>query len=230
MNTTLTPSARQIRHIRAEDQGGGFVRGIFSTMDVDAHNTVLIPTGCDYSMYMNNSRAVNWQHGRGRRDGVPVARTESIGIEDGKLVGTIKFAADEFSQSIYNSFREGMTRGFSVEIYSRKGGSGPPRKEEIRAFPGWKNVETIYRAWQLMGLAVTPSPSNANAVAIEVRSAHEYDYDRWLLEALRSESLDKTGHLDTTRLSRSLVKHADLLLITAGRQWLQQEGDPHARR
>lgn len=222
---TTAPSAntKLIRSIRALDQGGGVVLGIFSSMDIDAHNTVLIPSGCDYSIYMNNSRAVNWQHGRGRRDGVPVARTESIGLEDGKLVGTVKFAADEFSQSIYQSFREGMTRGFSVEIAARKGDFGPPRKEEIRAYPKWKTVDLIYRKWLLTGLAVTSAPSNPSAVAIEVRSAPLYNYDAFLLEALRSESLSPCGHLDTSRLSRALVKHADLLFITAGRQWLEKE-------
>lgn len=230
MNTTLTPSARQIRHIRAEDHGGGIVVGIFSNMDVDAHNTILMPSGCDYNLYMSNSRAVNWQHGTDHRGRVPIATTESIGVEGRNLIGTIRFGSDAFSQSVYHSFRDGTTRGFSIEFMPKKGQYGPPRKEEIRAFPGWKNVETVYRAWQLMGVAATPEPSNANAVAIEVRSAPEYNYNQWLLEALRSESLDKTGHLDTTRLSRSLVKHANLLLITAGRQWLQQEGDPHARR
>lgn len=162
--------ARQSRHIRAEDQGGGIVVGIFSDMSIDAHNTVLVPDGCDYRLYMNNSRAVNWHHGDDHRGRVPIATTESIRIEGRKLVGTIRFGSDSFSQSVYHSFRDGTTRGFSIEFMPKKGQYGPPKKEEVRACPDWRNVETIYRGWQLLGVAATPCPSNANAIAIEVRS------------------------------------------------------------
>lgn len=218
----LAEPTTQYRYLRADvhDQGKGVVVGVINSIEVDAHNTVVIPKGCDYSHYMKSNRTVNWEHGFDNRGRIPVAKMKSIRVTDREITGTMQFGTDPFSQSVYHSYKDGITKGFSIEFNEKKAVSGPPTKHEIEAHPEWKNVTTIYRSWKLFGVAATPEPSNPATLAIEVRSKLPYGLDEQsLIEAIKNEALDDRGVLDPERLGRALRKFTPELTASAFRMW-----------
>jgi phage head maturation protease len=174
MASTLVDSQKELRHYRGsvvQSQGEGRVTALFTSEDVDGHNTVLLSSGCDYARYLRDNATLTWQHGADHLYGsVPIAKTESIHPTPKGLVGVFQFRKDEESQRIYKCYQDGSVRGFSVEFHHKPGGAGRPTSQEVKANPNWKDVDKVIRKWTLYGITATSFPSNPGAVALEVRS------------------------------------------------------------
>jgi phage head maturation protease len=173
MAGTTTETRMLYRHLRATVQtpSQGRVVALFNAPTVDQHNTVILPQGCDHSHYMTAGRSVTWEHGLDAvRGGIPVAKTESIRQSKQGLIGEFQFREDPFSQSVFEAYKDGSARGFSVEFLPRKGGYGRPTAEELRSHPEWKGVTEVHRNWLLRGISATVIPSNPDTLTLEVRS------------------------------------------------------------
>ncbi len=138
-----------------------------NTAGVDRLKTVIDPLGCDVS-HFNKTRSVLWNHGLD-----PIRGTVPIGAGWAKvrraqrdMIGKTAFAKDEFSNQLFESYKDGTLRGWSIKAGVHQ--SSPPTIDEIRAMPELEECETIYRKWDLIEFSATPTPGNSDCLTMLV--------------------------------------------------------------
>lgn len=88
------------------------IRAIFSTADIDRHGEIIDQTGWDLKEFLTNP-VVLFAHDQYQP---AIGQVTDIGIVDGNLEGTIKFAAKEyeFANTIYQLYKGKFMRAISV--------------------------------------------------------------------------------------------------------------------
>src|SRR5262249_34683164 len=71
---------------------------------------------------------------------------------------------DEYSQTLFEMYRDGYLSGWSVRALPQEGTYGPPTYEEKRARPELEECETVYRKWELAEYSAVAVPGNADAL------------------------------------------------------------------
>ncbi len=138
-----------------------------NTAAVDRLRTVIDPLGCDVS-HFNKTRSVLWNHG-----GDPIRGTVPIGQgwvkvrrSEGDILGKTTFAKDDFSEQLFQGYKEGSIRGWSIKAGVHD--ASPPTKEEIRSRPELSDCEMVYRKWDLIEFSATPTPGNSDCLTMLV--------------------------------------------------------------
>ncbi len=138
-----------------------------NTAGVDRLKTVIDPLGCDVS-HFNKTRSVLWNHGLD-----PIRGTVPIGAGWAKvrraqrdMIGKTAFAKDDFSNQLFESYKDGTLRGWSIKAGVHQ--SSPPTVDEMRAMPELEECETIYRKWDLIEFSATPTPGNSDCLTMLV--------------------------------------------------------------
>lgn len=143
-----------------------------STFSVDRHNTVFDARGCDLHNY-NNNRVVLWEHSRDPvRGALPIGTNLWIKVDrssNPKLIARTKFKKDDFSQQLFEAYRDNEMSGWSLSAIPTE--YGPPTQEEIRSRPELSTVDTVFRKYDLCEYSAVAVPSCADALTIdELRS------------------------------------------------------------
>ncbi len=138
-----------------------------NTAGVDRLKTVIDPLGCDVS-HFNKTRSVLWNHGLD-----PIRGTVPIGSGWAKvrraqrdMIGKTSFAKDEFSNQLFESYKDGTLRGWSIKAGVHQ--SSPPTQDELRAMPELEGCEMVYRKWDLIEFSATPTPGNSDCLTMLV--------------------------------------------------------------
>lgn len=135
-----------------------------NTDALDRYQTVIDPLGVDRSAYLKNP-VVLWEHGkdpaRGRR---PVGRNAWIKARPEKrdLIAKTVFADDEFSRGLFNLYRDGVLRGWSIN--GTPVSSGPPTAAEVAARPELRSAKLVYRSLRLTEYSAVAVPGNPDAL------------------------------------------------------------------
>ena len=138
---------------------------------VDRYNTVIEPRGIKLDDYKKNP-VVLWEHGRDpMRGAMPIGECRSIGLAIGpdgpELLAKTRFLDDEFSSRLYECYKDGVLRGFSVNIVPDMERSSPPTHDEIRDRPHLKSVCMMYRGGDLAEYSAVAVPGNAQALTVD---------------------------------------------------------------
>ncbi len=98
--------------VKSVDQENHIVHGIFSTPAVDRHGEVVMQEGWKLQDYLANP-VVLWSHDNYQ---FPLAQMVSLGFENGNLVGSMKFAVDEYdvAATAFRLMKGKYLRAFSV--------------------------------------------------------------------------------------------------------------------
>ncbi len=138
-----------------------------NTSGVDRLKTVIDPLGADTS-HFNKTRSVLWNHGLDPiRGTVPIgAGWAKVRRAERDMLGKTTFAKDDFSSQLFESYRDGTLRGWSIKAGVHE--SSPPTREEIRSRPELEECETIYRKWDLIEFSATPTPGNSDCLTMLV--------------------------------------------------------------
>lgn len=158
---------------------GRYVVSRINTSGVDRFQTVVCPAGMRQSEFEKNNRLVLWEHGKDPTRGrLPVGRSTWIkyrgGGKDDLLAKTV-FANDEYSQNLFELYRDELLRAWSINGKPglERGAVGPPTAAELRARPDWAEAKIVYRAWDLTEYSAVTIAGNADALTEEVgRSLH----------------------------------------------------------
>ena len=158
-----------------------------NTAAVDRYATVIDPRGGQFANYRKLGQPVLWEHGKDPRRGTdPIATNRDLWNNGGpvptELIAEPRFLEnDEFAQRRFELYRDGVIRGWSVNILPLPGGTSPPTKEELRARPDWEKANLVYRTWDLAEFSGVVIPGNADCLTAD-RAAKILDYvDRGLL-------------------------------------------------
>jgi hypothetical protein len=156
-----------------------------NTDEIDRYVTVIDARGGRFENYRKLGGPLFWEHGKDvRRGSDPVGSNVWIKKSGGRrvdVIGKYRFLKDDFSQQRYEWYRDGVLRGFSVNILPDMDQSGPPTKAEIAERPELEDMQRaftesrgqrgiIFRSWDLAEVSCTGIPGNASAITIEQAS------------------------------------------------------------
>ncbi len=138
-----------------------------NTSGVDRLKTVIDPMGCDVT-HFNKTRSVLWNHGLDPiRGTVPIGQGHArVRRSERDMIGKTVFRSDDFSEQLFQSYKEGSLRGWSIKAGVHE--ASPPTREEIRSRPELEDCETIYRKWDLIEFSATPTPGNSDCLTMLV--------------------------------------------------------------
>jgi len=177
------------------DQAGRWVVARVNTSGVDRFNTVIVPAGMDQREFEKNNRLVLWEHGKDPTRGrVPIGRSNWITFRRSRddLLAKTTFAKDEFSQGLFELYRDNVLRAWSVNgnpsPSKERGSSGPPTAAELKARPDWAGAEKVYRSWSLTEYSGVAIAGNADALTEETSRSIAGALARgaWLPESLKA--------------------------------------------
>jgi HK97 family phage prohead protease len=146
------------------------VVAVITTDAIDRHKEVVLPGGIDTAAYRKNP-VVLWSHNSSfGHDLPPIGKCLWIKPTGDKrgLVAKTQFARDDFSQNIFDLFREGILRGFSIGFQPVVEDMSPPTTKELRERPEWAAVRCIYRKSSLLEYSAVSIPANPEALALAV--------------------------------------------------------------
>jgi hypothetical protein len=139
---------------------------------VDRYRTMIDPKGIDYRAYMGNP-VVLCEHGRAN-DGMPIGRNgsirPSIGPDGPELIAKTHFysgkKSNEFIDRLWECYKDGDMRAWSVNIIPKENCSGPT-KDEIRARPELVDCWMMYRNSELAEYSAVAVGGNAEALTCD---------------------------------------------------------------
>lgn len=171
MNQVTRAFTAQVDDVNASERS---IVAKISTGAIDRYNTVFDVKGFSLESY-NQNRVVLFEHGRDPlRGSMPIGKNlwiKAAGIgANSKLIAKTQFKKDDFSQQLYEAYRDGDMRGWSISAIPSD--YGPPTKEEIRNRPELANVSNIYRSVDLCEYSAVSVPGNPDCLTSdELRSA-----------------------------------------------------------
>lgn len=139
------------------------------TGDLDRFMTVIDPAGMDLKAFRENPVCL-WEHGKDPTRGrLPIGRNVWIKARksgNGELLAKTQFAKDDYSQSLYEMYRDGYLSGWSIHALPDERQCSPPTKEERRARPELERCQMMYRGTELTEYSGTAVPGNARALTM----------------------------------------------------------------
>jgi len=171
MNQVTRAFTAQVDDVNASERS---IVAKISTGAVDRYNTVFDVRGFSLGSY-NQNRVVLFEHGRDpMRGSLPIGKNlwiKAAGMgADAKLIAKTQFKKDDFSQQLYEAYRDGEMRGWSISAIPSD--YGPPTKEEIRSRPELADVTNIFRSVDLCEYSAVSVPGNPDCLTTEeLRSA-----------------------------------------------------------
>jgi len=136
---------------------------------LDRYRTVIDPRGGDFRNYAKTP-VVLWCHGKDvkNRGDLPVGRNLWIRADKGsepKVIAKTRFHNDDFSQLLYEAYRDGDITGWSISMLPID--FGPPSERELRDRPELTDCEVVYRTWEMAEYSCVPCPGNPDCITID---------------------------------------------------------------
>ncbi len=140
-----------------------------NTSDVDYYKTVIDPGGISLKNYNALGRPILWEHGKdARRFTDPIANGQWIrnngGQKPTEILSKPIFLHDDFSRQRFEWYRDGVIKGWSVNVIPELEQVSAPTKEELRSRPDWESATLIYRHSTLAEFSGTVIPGNPMAL------------------------------------------------------------------
>lgn len=166
----MTPITRAYQaEVDDVNQKERMITARINTSAVDRYRTMIDPMGGDFANYERN-RVVLWEHGKDPgRGSLPIGVNRWIKSISGKspeIRARTQFHKDEYSQLLFEHYRDGNLRGWSVNVLPKEGTFGPPTYDELRARPELSECETVYRKWDLAEYSAVAVPGNADTLSL----------------------------------------------------------------
>jgi len=139
------------------------ITATISTGIVDRENEVLLPKGAEFEQYLKNP-VVLWAHSY--KD-TPIAKAQWIKKGSKYIQAKAKFADTVKAEEIYQLYKGGFLKAFSVGFLPKETHS--PTPDEIKKHPEWAEAHLIYDKWELLEFSAVPVPANPEALAVAVK-------------------------------------------------------------
>ncbi len=179
--------------ISAIDEEERSITAVISTSAVDRDREVLVPKGIQTERFEENP-VVLWAHDSGSP---PIGKALWVKVKGQKILAKVQFATTEFAEEIWQLFKGGFLKAFSVGFIPHEGHSPTPK--EIVKNPEWAEARFVIDKWELLEFSPVPIPSNPQALAqaIKSKSITLSDSTKDLFSAsLQDDDFEK--HIDCT--------------------------------
>ena len=203
---TKTFKAAQVKSLDVDERS---VTAVISTGAVDRDNEVLLPKGAKIDKFQANP-VVLWSHDNWSP---PIGKALWIKKGTKKITAKVQFALTERAEEIWQLFKGGFLKAFSV-------GSDPiahraPTPADVKKNPDFANVRRIFSEWELLEFSAVAVPANPEALATAVKQ-HDIELSKDLLEDFeQQEEMDETDIEleELVSLEPSIIKVAPLIKI-----------------
>lgn len=157
-----------VKEPESESDGIGTVTGVIVSDAVDRDGEVIIPKGVNLGEFRKNP-VVLFGHDR---HSPPIGKAEWIKFKKNinSIVAKVIFADTDMGKEIFNLFKGGFMKAFSVGFnpFSKGCDFGRPTDDEIKERSDLKNVSTIFRKIDMVEFSAVPIPANPEALAFAV--------------------------------------------------------------
>lgn len=143
--------------IKGVDEKEMTLTAYISTGAKDRHNESVDPMGADFSNYKRNP-VVLWAHDYEKP---PIGKALWIKREGEGIVSKVKFANTEFAQEIFQLYKEGFLKAFSIGFI--------PDMKSVEDGDGEKQPRRTYRKWEMLEYSAVPVPANPEALALAIQ-------------------------------------------------------------
>src|SRR5678815_1895613 len=82
------------------------------------------------------------------------------------LLARTQFNKDPMSHQLYEMYRDGALRGWSVHVLPNPEKTSRPTREELRANPTWEDLEFVCRGSELAEYSAVAVPGNAETLTV----------------------------------------------------------------
>ena len=138
---------------------------IISTGVVDRDSEVLVPSGAALDNYMKNP-VVPWSH---NSMDPPIGKALWVKRTASKLTAKVKFALTDRAEEVWQLFKGGYLKAFSVGFLPTEMPS-MPTPDEIRKNPEWASARRVFRKWELLEFSPVTVPANPEALMLAFKS------------------------------------------------------------
>lgn len=152
---------KMIKHFESEikgiDEKEGTMVALISTGGMDRQRESLDPDGVDMRNYKKNP-VVLWAHDYSQ---LPIGKALWTKREGNGIVSKIKFASHELAQEVFQLYKDGIMKAFSVGFI--------PKEYEDASDKDWhdpKKPRRTYKTWELLEFSAVPVPANPEALAL----------------------------------------------------------------
>jgi HK97 family phage prohead protease len=144
-----------VSEIKSIDEKEFTLTAAISTNAVDRMGEVLDPKGLDMKNYQKNP-VVLWAHDYSQP---PIGKAMWVRRDGDTVVSKVKFANTPFAQEIFELYKGGFMKAFSVGFVPKDYVEGD----------GKKTPRTTYTKWELLEYSAVPVPANPEAVALAMQ-------------------------------------------------------------
>lgn len=141
--------------IKGIDEKEMTITAYISTDTRDRMDESLDPMGMDKKNYEKNP-VVLWAHDYTQP---PIGKAVWTKRQGNGVISKVKFAPTEFAQEIFNLYKEGFLKAFSVGFVPKKWEDGDGDKKPRRK----------YTDWELLEYSAVPVPANPDAVTLAMQ-------------------------------------------------------------
>jgi hypothetical protein len=135
-----------------------------STGVVDRDSEVLSPKGVILDSFIDNP-VVPWSH---QTFDPPIGKAIWIKPGNKRITAKVKFAMTERAEEVWQLFKGGFLRAFSVGFRPLEGHR--PTPDDIRKNPDLAEAHFIFTKWELLEFSPVTVPANPEALATAVKS------------------------------------------------------------
>jgi HK97 family phage prohead protease len=145
------------------DIGERTLIAVVSDDSVDRYGDIIEAAGWDLENFKKNP-VIPWAHATGgffTAAELPVGKAEDVWVEGNKLYAKIKFAEHAKAEDVWQLYKDGFLRAFSVGFLPKKYEAMYEGEGREAHFIGYKFQES-----ELLEISAVPVPANPNALAL----------------------------------------------------------------
>ncbi len=140
--------------IKSIDEKEMTLTASISTDTVDRMGEVLDPGGIELGNYRKNP-VVLWAHDYSQP---PIGKAMWVRRDGNSIISKVQFAKTAFAQEIFQLYKDGIMKAFSVGFVPKDGREGD----------GKKGPRYTYTKWELLEYSAVPVPANPDAIALAI--------------------------------------------------------------
>lgn len=163
--------------IKGIDEKERTLTAYVSTSARDRMDEVLIPEGVDLTKYKKNP-IVLWAHDYSMP---PIGKALWIKKDGQGVISKMQFANTEFAQEIFNLYKDGFMKAFSVGFIPKEHEDGD----------GQKSPRRTYKKWEMLEYSAVPVPANPEALTLAISKGVLRNEQLKTALSFKSESMEE---------------------------------------
>lgn len=154
-----------VSELKGIDEKENTLTAYVSTNTVDRMDEALDPAGMDASNYKKNP-VVLWAHDYSLP---PIGKALWVKRDGVGILSKVKFASTAFAQEIFQLYKEGFLKAFSVGFIPKEVQEHDEDEDDDKKCNSGKKPQRTFKKWELLEYSAVPVPANPDALALAMQ-------------------------------------------------------------